>query len=91
MYVPCFGDVGLRDGAKNFLKWDYVCIHIALLGYAVAKGRRFWAVGLMPVIGPGAVIAWWLAEAEFAVGEKGLGSGVAGKGKGRGGRKDVAS
>jgi len=89
MYVPYFGDAGFRDGAKIFLKWDYICIHIALLGYAVAKGRRLWAVGLTPVIGPGAVIAWWLAEAEFAVEEKILGSGVAGKKKQ--GKKDVAS
>ena len=89
MYVPFFGDAGFRDGAKNFLKWDHICIHIALLGYAVVKGRTLWAVGLTPVIGPGAVIGWWLAEAEFAVEEKSLGSGVAEKE--RQGKKDVAS
>lgn len=89
MYVPYFGDVGFRDGAKNFLKWDHLCIHIALLGYAAVKGRSFWIAGLMPVIGPGAVIGWWLAEAEFAAEGKSLGSGVAGKGKK--GKKDAAS
>jgi len=85
MYVPHFGDVGHRDGAKNFLIWDSICIYVAMLGYAVVKGQSFWAVGLIPVIGPGAVLAWLLAEAEFAEG-KSLGSGTAGKGK-----KDAAS
>ncbi|PUU76844.1 hypothetical protein B9Z19DRAFT_1087563 [Tuber borchii] len=69
MYVPHFGNVGYRDGAKNLLIWDSICIHAAALGYAVFKGRSFWAVGLMPVIGPAAVIAWLLAEAEFAEGK----------------------
>ena len=85
MYVPHFGDVGYRDGVKNFLIWDSICIDAALLGYAVFKGRSFWAVGLIPVIGFAAVAAWLLAEAEFAEG-KSLGSGIAGKEK-----KDVAS
>ena len=85
MYVPRFGDVGYRDGANSFLIWDSICIDAALLVYAVFKGRSFWAVGLMPVIGRGAVAALLLAEAEFAEG-KSLGSGMAGKGK-----KDVAS
>ncbi|RPB05374.1 hypothetical protein L873DRAFT_1785594 [Choiromyces venosus 120613-1] len=87
-HVPHLHEAELWDAAKSFSVRDSICIHITLLGFAVVKGRSLWAVGLAPVIGPGAVAAWWLAEGEFAAVEGGekLGSRTAGKGK-----KEVAS